>query len=137
MNAGFEGKIYRPGAVVSLDELGPGVVLECVGPVGPARKRPRPFEWRLWAYDFKWQEWDELARAEAVGWEWAEVLRPVALRALHPKGPELVDVLRRGRELADSVIQLIETKLEAEIPELRTNVWAALRDQCEGRLGSS
>jgi hypothetical protein len=134
-NAAFEGPIYRPGAVLAPELLGGNpVVIECVGPVGTApRGKPREVLWILWRYDWQQATWCELARAQAVNWEWAQVLRPAALRALEADR-QMYDVLARGRHVAEEVMTLIERHLDPETRPVQQNTWTALYTRVAGRI---
>jgi len=133
--AGFEGKLYRPGARVSAGELGDNpILLECAGPQGnPHHGRPRLTLWILW----RWEgEWREIARALSPDWSWALILREPAIRALRPATAENagVDPHQRGRELTDELLRDIDTALLPELPEVRTLVWTSIYDQMAGRI---
>jgi hypothetical protein len=133
MGASFEGKIYSPGRVLERSELpAPLVVLECAGPTGPARGHRRAaVVWILW--EWRDEQWIELARSAAVNWEWTLDLRGPALRALHPDR-ELFDVLREGRELAEGILDLIDKRLETEREDLRQSTLGALYDRVSARM---
>lgn len=135
--AAFEGKIYPPGAVIDAVQLGRGVALECVGPVDPRPGKRPEILWILWQWSGYNEagegEWRELGRAAAVNWEWAVALRGMAERALYPD-PELLDVMKLGRELAEGIVQAIEAKLEKTPESLRKSVVSALYDRLGGKL---
>jgi hypothetical protein len=135
--AGFEGKIYRPGAAVPPEELGVNPVLvECAGPQGRWRNgnRHREVLWILWRYDWVAKEWREIARALAFDWTWALILREPAIRALQPAVPTLVDPVARGREVTDDLLQRIDATLLCEEPAVRAVVLTALYDRVAGRI---
>ena len=135
---GFEGKIHKPGSSVDASELSQNAVaLECAGPVGKwTRGKKLETLWILWRFDWEKFCWWEIARAQALGWEWAEVLRGPAIRALNPK-PALVDVLARGRELADEILSLVDTKLASENQDLRALVLSRVYEYVAGRIAAA
>lgn len=129
--AAFEGKVYQAGELVERGALGKGIVLECAGPVNVQRGRRSEILWILWQYHP--EGWKELGRASAVNWEWTLGLREIAQRALHPE-PQLLDVLRLGRDLADAIVQAIDQGLEKTPEPLRKSVLSAVYDRVAGKL---
>ncbi len=135
-NADFEGKIYAPGSRIDRSELPPlPVLLECVGAIGtPGRGKKREILWVLWRLDQGMDAWVEIARAQSLNWEWALVLRQPAINAMNP--PKLIDVLQRGRELAEQAIRALDLSLELENADVRVNMLSAVYDQVAGRLAA-
>lgn len=136
LGAQFEGRLYAPGAVVGRDELGPyAVVLEFAGPAGrPGHGHSRTEQlWILWQYDFKRSEWRELARAVAIGAEWAAVLHPAALQALYPS-PSVYDVVERSRTAAEAIMDLVMGCLEQEPGPVKVQALAAVYHEVAGRI---
>jgi len=133
--AGFEGPIYRPGATVSSGELpDPAVILECAGKAGAWRPgKQRPTTWILWRLDRSTWTWEEIARASSLNWEWAIDLRPVAIRALHPR-PLFLDIHRHCASVAEELVTSIDRRLIREPEELKVNVLSELYDLVAGRL---
>lgn len=132
MGLGFEGKLYQPGQVITREELGAGVVLECVGPSGPSRGHRRgAVVWVLWRYQN--EQWNELARSVAMNWEWTEDLRIPAVRALYPVR-ELADLSRIGREIATDIIEAIDRRLEREHADLKRSTFSSLYDRMAARM---
>src|SRR3954465_13354686 len=79
----FDGKIFRPGALVELDNLPtPAVVIECTGPIGPyvnrRSERRRDYGYILWVLDRELLEWREIARAQAKDASWTAAIREPA-----------------------------------------------------------
>jgi hypothetical protein len=86
--AGFHGALFQPGGQILAAELREHpAALEFAGPQGTWRQRNREREnlWILWRYDRVARDWREIARALAVGSEWALILREPAIRALQPR----------------------------------------------------
>jgi hypothetical protein len=134
LNTGMEGRIYPPGAVVPLEQLGERpVVLECVGPENPMPRRRTAITWILWAW--RDGEWRELARTAAMGAEWAEVLRRPAFRALHPD-PGLVDVIRYSREAAEKIMETIDERMNPEPARVKGSILATIYDRIAGRIAA-
>jgi hypothetical protein len=131
----FDGKILAPGAVVDLDPLPrPLVVIECIGPLGiHQRGKHRDYGYILWRYDFSLFEWQEIARAQAKDWSWTVAMKEPALRALHPR-PELVDIVKRSRDLVDELLVSIDQKLVLEKPDVRKTVLDSLYERVAGRI---
>jgi hypothetical protein len=130
----FEGRILAPGSEIPTDELpDPAVILECAGAVWGADRRRKETLWVLWKYDWQAEEWRELARAQAVNWEWILVLKGPAQEALHPTAG-LVDLLKAGRELAEQIVEGIELKLEGQPRDLRKSVLSCVYQEVAGRI---
>lgn len=130
MGLGWEGKLYSPGSVI--DRVEPLIVLECAGPVGPARGHKRAeILWLLWQY--RQESWHELARSLAINYEWTEDLRGPAIRALYPV-PALVDIIRAGREIAEEIISVIDERLERKDADLRRSTLSAVYDRVAARI---
>ena len=132
---GFEGPIKKPGSVVGIEEFGPRpVVIECAGPAGDYRRGTRrEVAWILWAWDWEFLKWKEVARTQAVNWEWTVDLREPAMRCLYPK-PQLMDVMKRGREVATEIVESIEKRLAKETEDVRRSALCSLHDQVSGRI---
>src|SRR5690242_7481374 len=135
-NLGFEGRILWPGAQLPESELpAPAVVLEYAGPQGKAvRGKSREHLYILWRYDYQERAWVEVARALAMGWEWAQILRKSAVLELEPPVTESVDETRRGREVADELLAVIDYRLAKEPDQARIVALTAIYDQVEGRI---
>jgi hypothetical protein len=135
----YEGKLYKPGVVVPAEELGDTpIVLECVGPVGEPRPKPggarkyRDVRWVLWRYDWEEERWEEIASAQSIDASWTEMLRQPVINAL--RGPGLVDVKHRGREVASKLMVAIQDALEMEPEPVRAVALTSLYDQVAGRI---
>jgi len=134
----FEGRIYRPGAPIDLEGLPcPAVVIECIGPLGAfvARRssRRRDYGYILWSFDFANYEWREIARAQAPDATWTAALKDPAWRALHPR-PELVDLVRQSQDAADELLDAIDKRLRAEMPEVKMNALYSIYERVAGRI---
>lgn len=130
----FEGPLFPSGREIPSQELARvPLVIECAGPTGDARRRgeKREILWILWLWEST--GWRELGRAAAVNWEWAEVLRPVA-EAYWKKPPGMAEVLSRGRDVAQEVLDLAEGRISQESTAVRKAAWASLYDRSAGRL---
>ena len=136
--AAFDGRIKKVGTVLDVDSLPrPLVVIECTGPIGPyvnrRAGRHRDHGYILWTYDYGREEWREICRAQAPDGSWTAAFREPALRALHPR-PELVDVTRRGRDLADELLAAIDQRLVPENSAVRKTVLDCLYERVAGRI---
>jgi hypothetical protein len=139
-NLGWEGRKYPPGALVERSELiENAIALECAGPQGTFKRGlafRRDWLWILWRYNWQRGEWVEVARALAINWEWALVLRQPAIQLLYPK-PEFFDLLQRGKDVASEVMGLIEQHLQGEDLSVRVNALASIYDQVAGRIAEA
>jgi hypothetical protein len=134
--SGFEGAIYKPGAQLTDEELGPNpVLIECAGPQGSWRAgKHRETLWLLWRFDFDAKDWREICRAQAFDWSWAVVLREPAIRALTPAASPSIDPIARGREVTEELLQRIDTALVTELPAVRALVLCDLYNRVAGRI---
>ena len=130
--AGFEGPFHPAGSEVEASEFSDvWLVLERCGTQGSGRNRE--ILWKLWRWD---REWIEVARAQAVNWEWALVLEPIARALLYPPAG-LQEVLSRGSEVACRILDSVDSLVDGEALPVRKQVWAALYDRVAGRLVDS
>jgi len=131
----FDGKIYKPGAVIAIETLPrPAVLIECAGPVGIYRRgRRRDYQYLLWLLDADRHEWRELARAQARDASWTLAIREPAWCALHPQ-PELIDVMERSQDVSRDLIDEIEKRLRAEMPEVQANALYSVYEWIAGRI---
>ncbi len=134
----FEGRIYRPGALIALEALPrPAVVIECTGPIGAfvARRssRYRDYGYILWTFDFQVFEWREIARAQAPDASWTAAIREPAWLALHPR-PELVDIVQRSRDVSQELLDAIDKRLRTEMPEVKANALYSIYECVAGRI---
>lgn len=131
----FEGTIYAPGAVIDVGALPrPAVAIECAGPVGAwQRGKHRELLYILWRFDVTRWEWIEIARTQALSWDWQLVFRDPAWRALHPR-PDLVDVIKRSRDVGDELLATIDRRLESEGGDVRASVLSWVYEQVAGRI---
>jgi len=131
----FDGTLYTPGRVVDLESLPrPLIAIECAGPIGAWRRgKRRETLYILWRFDVALQEWREIARAQAEDWRWSVALRDAAHQALHPR-PELVDVIKQSRELADEILGLIDNRLRDAAPDVKTSALHAVYEEVAGRI---
>jgi hypothetical protein len=137
--AGFHGALFPAGGRIPAAELREHpVCLEFAGPQGTWRERHHENEglWILWRWDWADREWREIARALAVGSEWALILREPAIRALQSPG-ETADPHNRGREVSEQVLAAIESALAPEPPAVRRAVLCAVYDRMAGRLAAA
>jgi hypothetical protein len=130
----FEGKLYAPGASVPVEKLGErGVALEFAGPQGTwKRRREREDLWILWRYDWEARDWREIARA--FGAASSLVLRPAAIRAMRPAAAETENTVRRGNDVADSLLHEIDDALVLELPAVRAHVLSSIYNGMAGRI---
>jgi hypothetical protein len=136
--AGFDGPLYRPGAKVTDAELGEApVALECAGPQGNwHRGKDRRTLWILWRYDRGESSWVEIARALSLSWDWAVILREPAILALSRaiSADGVVDLAKRGREVAEELLRAIDSTLLSEPAAVRTMALTSIYDQVAGRI---
>jgi hypothetical protein len=134
--AGFEGRLYQPGARIAAEELGERpVVIEFAGPQGQWKRKPRAHLWILWCYEWEANAWREISRALAFGREWAVTLREPAIRALAPvESPEDADPLVRGRQVSGGLLEAIDAALVMELPAVRREVLSSIYDGVAGRI---
>lgn len=121
---GFEGDFVRPGAVVTDAQLWPDeqapripIVLECASVPGQGHKtghNRRDWLYILWRYSPERYEWTEIGRAISMCWDWAVVLRPLAVRALRESLPRVeisvnfVEIDRRIAAMIDAELSGLE-----------------------------
>ena len=131
----FDGRIYRPGAVIAVETLPrPAVAIECAGPVGVYRRgKRRDYQYLLWTLDPAHLEWRELARAQARDASWTAVVREPAWRALHPR-PELIDLMERSADVSQRLIEEIDKQLRAEMPEVQANALYSVYEWIAGKI---
>jgi len=131
----FDGKIYKPGAVIAVETLPqPAVALECAGPVGVYRRgKRRDYQYLLWTLDPGHLQWRELARAQARDASWTVAVRELAWRALHPR-PELIDLMERSADVSQQLIDEIDKRLRAEMPEVQANALYSVYEWIAGRI---
>lgn len=135
----FDGRVFKPGAVLSPEDLGESpVALECVGPVGEPRPKPgggrkhRDIRWILWRFDWQEERWEEIASSQGIDAGAVHVLRQPAIDAL--RGPGLIDVKHRGRELADRLMLAIADALDTEPEPVRIVALTTIQTQVAGRI---
>jgi hypothetical protein len=134
----FDGRIYRPGAPIALESLPrPAVVIECTGPIGPYLHRRagryRDYGYILWTFDFQAFEWREIARAQAPDASWTAAIRELAWLALHPR-LELVDIVKRSRDVSQELLDAIDKRLLSEMPEVKANALYSIYERVAGRI---
>lgn len=121
---GFEGKVVRPGSVVTDAYLWPRedsprtpIVLECASVPAQGKRGHNRREWLyiLWRYSPDGDEWTEIGRSFSVAWEWACELRPLAVRAIREATPGL--------------------QIVPNFAEVQTRIRAALDQELEGLEG--
>lgn len=121
--------------MVSPEELGAGVVIECAGHVGTAKRgRQREVLWILWRYEYHSGKWIELVRSQAVTSEWTYAMKDAVIHALHP--PDLFDLIGRSREISGKIVLVLDEQLEGESVDVQLNVLSSLYDQVAGRMAS-
>ena len=144
--SGFEGKIVKPGTVVTDAELWPDekapripIVLECAkapGQEGKFGHSRRELLYILWRYNPDYDTWTEIGKAQSVSWQWAWELRPLAVRALcesrsrEELAINFVEVQRRIQELLDRELKGLEH------PQ-RWQVLGILHDQLAWRVAEA
>lgn len=133
---GFQGRMLRPGAIVTPAELHPGseypatpVLLEYaargVG-TGTGHNR-RASVYVLWRYHSN--EWVEIGRAVSESWTWALDLGPIARRALAESRSVSVVVVVDVRQIAVRIANLLDAELRALNAGDRQRILAILHDQ--------
>lgn len=131
----FAGSIHQPGSLVPRESFGRRpLVIECVGPQGDFRRgRPREVLFILWTWNERAAEWKELVRATAANWEWVMVLREPARKALS-FGEAEENINLKSFDLADRLVQQIDSAIEWESADVRATVLSVLYTQVAGRL---
>lgn len=118
---GFDGKLLRPGALISETELGihyskpAPILLECTDIEGSRDCRNRR-KWEklyiLWRYEKESKSWIEIVRTQCQSDEWVEVLREPARIALGRASwaviPSVADRVTRIRALLDRELRDLE-----------------------------
>lgn len=129
--SGFSGSLHKAGAQVVAEVVrAHPVALECAGR-SPEDKRY--WLWVLWRWDAEAKKFFEIARATALDWTWAVILRDPAIRALEPRR-EAVDQRDRAGACLEEVLQTLDGALSRELPTVRTLVLSALYDRLSGQL---
>jgi hypothetical protein len=131
---GFEGKILRPGSVVTEAELRPTdeyperpVLLEYAQAPAQGKRGHNRTEslYVLWSLDAQSNTWRELGRANAVSWEWAVDLRPLALRAMQQRPQVMPDLLA----VEMRIMAVLERELASVAAAQQSLVLAIIHDQ--------
>jgi hypothetical protein len=129
---GFEGKILRPAASVTLFDLpDPALLLECAGTMGKGwGHRRMEHLYVLWRYDRDRQTWRALAQTYAVNGDWALELRPRALRELAPAIPAALD----PGAVAQRVLAVLDVEIDRADERATEAVYAVLHDRLAARV---
>jgi hypothetical protein len=137
---GFEGRLFRPGALVAPSELRPSIaypeipiLLEYAGGVGPGTGHNRRAQlYVLWRYYAG--EWLELGRAASESWDWACDLRPLAVRALAEARAPVLSVVIDLRVVVARIVAMLDLELRGLESGDRVRLLGVLHDQFAGRL---
>jgi len=138
--AGFRYRLFKPGAVVEAEDLGEQpVLIEYAGQQGTWKAgKHRESLWVLWRFDADAKDWREIARALAFGPEWAPILRDPAIQAMRPAAAtEGVNPMVRGREVAASLLTVIDEAMVMELPAVRVMVLNTIYDGMAGRVAAA
>jgi hypothetical protein len=137
--AGFECRLYKSGARVPAKELGKRpVLIEAAGPQGQWKPgKHRENLWLLWRYDWERAEWKEIARAVGYGRDWVHVLRDAVICAMRPVAATEVAAGVRGREVAASLLTVIDEAMVLELPAVRVLVLNTIYDGLAGRVAAA
>jgi len=139
----FIGINFRPGSRVFEAQLRPTpdyppvpVVLECAGIEIPGwgKQRPSVHRYMLWRWDRQRWEWVEIGRALSNCWDWAEVMGPLAMRAIDEQWPQTAPpdlYVSAGRLVAQ-----IDKELLRFPREDRWKLLAMLYDEVASRTAS-
>ena len=131
----WEGKIYPPGGMMPCEDLpAHPVILECAGPIGTGRNRD--WLWILWTLDRSRWEWREVARSQGLDNSATWTLREAASAALNPD-PELYEVSKRARELADSAVRAIDATVGDETATVRIRALNVIYEMVAGRIAAA
>jgi len=142
MGDAFDGKRLRPGATINESDLWPTpewperpLVVEYAGSdrSGHGHRRSA-HNYFLWSYNPGAPGWAEIARASAVGIEWVEILKPVALRYLTAANPANVTI---ATDATSRVLCLLESELEPLEAADRQTLLGLLWEQVLGRMGDT
>jgi hypothetical protein len=140
---GFEGKFYRPGTTLTDAEIRPGpeypaipIVLEFMtGAVhGIAGHRRAESIYILWRYDPLIDNWREIGRAVSFSWEWAVVLRPLAVQAMRDARGGNLELMPDFPAIAGRIASFLDSELKSVEAEHRLKLLGVLHDQFGTRL---
>jgi hypothetical protein len=141
MGWAFEGVILKPGKLIEERELWPDdtypkkpLLIEYAGIDVVARRGGRSTHlYILWRYDRDRAAWRELARASAIGAEWVEYIKPVAMRELDDPCVKCVDI---AADATARVLKAVEFELQYLGTEPRRQFIAFLYEEVTARLAS-
>lgn len=135
----FEGKLLRCGDLVEESELRPDedypvvpLLLEFAGRdvVGRGHNRSS-WLYVLWRYEVYAHTWREVARASAVGAEWVENFRAMALIEMSRKRAEPVDVATR---VSGRVLVMLDSEMDSLADDERLLAMSLIYEQVTARL---
>jgi hypothetical protein len=136
----FDGPILCPGALASRGTLGERpVIVECAGrcKIGRNGENHRSeYLYLLWRYDYAREEWIELGRARAADWTWSLALRELAIEALRPPNPRLVDVYRESERVAGKVCGVLDEELEWAVEGVKVRSLGLVYEQVAARIAA-
>ena len=139
MGDAFEGQRLKPGATIAEACLWPTpewperpILLEYCGSDRSGAGHHRSFhQYALWRYDPDVPEWVELATSSAVGIEWVDALKPIALRYLADTNTAPAS---GAADVTSRVLCLLDSELEPLQEQGRQGVLGMLLEQLMARL---
>lgn len=137
---GFEGKLLRPGSLLTPAQLRPAdhfpeipIVLEYLPGTKNGRRREQLYI--LWRLDWSTHEWRELGRAVSESWHWANDLRPLAVRALkEARSKHALELQPDFPAIERRIAQFLDAELKPLEAGDRVRVLAMLHDQLATKL---
>ena len=131
----FDGPLFRPGAAIARQQLGPRpVVLEYAGPIGSRYGYNRRQDvYLLWRWDDQRSEWIEVARAEGIRDEWVIAFRDLAAALLH-EGRAPLTLLEESSRVVTHVLAALDDELEWASKTIKARSLGILYEQVAGRL---
>ena len=88
----------------------------------------------LWRYDAATNGWRELGRAVSHSWDWAVVMRPLAVRALREARGGQLEIVPDLPAIAGRIALLLDSELKRLEAPHRNKVLSVLHDQFAARL---
>jgi hypothetical protein len=143
---GFDGTFIRPGKLVPMATLWPTpehpaapLLLEYAGAIHPRRTHRRRGDedlYVLWRFDPEARVWSEIVRTTARCWEWALVLRPVALRLLEEARAPDLEIVRDVESVVSHFSSLLDRVTDRLPSADRGRFLAELHDRFAVRLSA-
>jgi hypothetical protein len=141
---GFEGNFLKPGSILTEEQLRPSlefpqvpILLEhALAPAHgiPGHRRCDSI-YILWRWEREEWAWRELARAVSPCWDWAIVLRPLAIRALEEaRGPAPPELALDLEAITGRVLLALDTELRTLDKEHCRRLLGVVYDRLAARM---